>query len=104
MERDDEKFPPRETFPAPEVAQDILEHGCRNFDYCDWKTLDDADKAKAWDDLIATFAALEFDKNFPLVENWADNYSQIKDALYQTLVFWAQREIRNNSRNGLEKS
>ena len=96
-------FAPRETFPPNEVAQDILENGFRNFDYSEWKTLEDKDKAEAFDNLIGLIAGFKLDASLTYIENKSERLSEIKDSLENTIKFWAEREIRNSYKNGLEK-
>lgn len=100
---DDDKVRPREQFSAEEVAEDILMYGFRNFDYTTWKTLDDSDKAEAFDELIALIASFKYEPALTTYENHSELLSEIKYSLETTVKHWAAREIRTQPRNGLEK-
>jgi hypothetical protein len=100
---DDDKVIPREQFSAEEVAEDIMMYGFKNFDYNTWKTLDDSDKAEAFDELIALIASQKYDFNLSPSDNRLRHYHEIKDSLETTVTHWAEREIRTQPRYRLEK-
>ena len=99
----DDRVIPREILNAEEVAESILEHGFSEIDYSEWKTLDDSDKAEAFDELIALVAGQRREPCLNSYENQSEWLNEIKDSLLETLKFWAEREIRTKSVNGLEK-
>lgn len=103
MLHDDDKVIPREQFSSEEVAEDIMMYGFKNFDYNTWKTLNDSDKAEAFDELIATIASYKYEPTLTTYENHSELLGEIKDSLESTVTHWAKREIRTQPRNGLEK-
>ena len=66
-----------ELFSAEEVADDILDNGTKNFDWTDWQTLTESDKAQAFDELIEVIAGLKVDHALTMVENRAEYYEEI---------------------------
>jgi len=54
--------------------------------------------------LIALIAGQRREPCLSTYENQSEWLNEIKDSLLETLKFWAEREIRTKSVNGLEKS
>lgn len=86
---------------AGEVAQDILNNGSNNFDWTDWHTLDDADKANAFDELVSLIAGLKADKSLNHTENCAEYYREISDSIEKSFEIWANREAVFLGQRGL---
>ena len=86
---------------AAEVAQDIMNNGSGNFDWTDWHTLNESDKANAFDELVSLIANLKADRALTHTENCAEYYREISSSIEKSFEIWANREALFLGQRGL---
>jgi hypothetical protein len=91
---------PRPMFTSPEVAQMIVS-GENDFNYYKWKTLTDAEKAWAFDDIVTFISNQRGDKGVSREMNLASHYVDLMWELEKKFDRWAANEISASSYIGM---